>query len=409
MLFGLLMAVAACGDKREASSAAASRDAAPAVPGEAADIAGPERLEPVLSAEQRRSYKRHVRAGRELTEAGNWAAAIAEFERALGVIPMDARALSELGWAAFQVGDYDRARTANRDSVRLATGPDVRAASLYNLGRITEATGDRAEAEALYKESLALREDPTVRARLESLNPGGPKQHAPPRPASLGTGCGPSRSDDELCACLAGMGEAGRAASGATGRVLSCSREPRQIPGVELLFAGDDRRERVSLIAEEPRGWTAIARLGEVFHPEAGQGEYKELEIARFDWRLIGERKVLWVETVQTSGRKEAGVIRSAETRSLTLCVAEGSGLRCALQVPLTDREETRAAGAEEASAPGAGAPINASVHASGKAVVRTRRVEVTLSDSGLAKVILVEGIKDESLAPLLGEHRVWQ
>jgi TolA-binding protein len=53
-----------------------------------------------------------------------------------------------LGWAAFQAGDYDKAREANASAIRAASGRAVKAASLYNLGRVAEATGKHGEAAA---------------------------------------------------------------------------------------------------------------------------------------------------------------------------------------------------------------------------------------------------------------------
>jgi tetratricopeptide (TPR) repeat protein len=97
---------------------------------------------------------------------------------------MDARALSELGWAAFKAGDYDRALSANRDSVKAATEPRVKAASLYNLGRVAEACGDKPAAVGYYLQSIRLRPNDAVAARLKALGkseqpPWRPEPHSP--------------------------------------------------------------------------------------------------------------------------------------------------------------------------------------------------------------------------------------
>jgi hypothetical protein len=52
-----------------------------------------------------KTYRSQLAAGRKLAPAHKWGEAMAAFEKALDALPGDARALSELGWAAFQVGE----------------------------------------------------------------------------------------------------------------------------------------------------------------------------------------------------------------------------------------------------------------------------------------------------------------
>ena len=72
------------------------------------------------------------------------------------VADRDDRALAELSFAAMSAGEQDLARKAGRQAVLTATEPKIRAAALYNLGRVEE-PGDPAKAAALYRASLALR------------------------------------------------------------------------------------------------------------------------------------------------------------------------------------------------------------------------------------------------------------
>jgi tetratricopeptide (TPR) repeat protein len=122
-----------------------------------------------ISRETRLAFLAHLRAGRKRSQEARWGEAVSEFEAALAALPMNGRALSELGWAAFQAGDYDKAREANASAIRVASGRAVKAASLYNLGRVAEATGKHDEAARHYAESLRLRPNDTVARRLNAL------------------------------------------------------------------------------------------------------------------------------------------------------------------------------------------------------------------------------------------------
>ena len=357
-------------------------------------MAGPE----YTPAEKKR-YRRHLAAGRRLADARRWGEASREFEKALEVIAMDGRALSELGWAAFQAGDYDLARTANYDSVRAATDRNVRAASLYNLGRVEEASGHRDEAARHYQASLELRQNRTVASRLEGLG------KSPPKPGTVSyERCGPVATVEELCPCILARLAPPDQKTGSTDQgERSCQREPRQVAGVELLFAGDDVEEWVHLIARGEAGWSSTALLGYVYNP-AAFGIHEEFEIARMETQRFGERDALWIETVQTrSDRDEVrDEIESGEVRQLTLCsrARAGDELVCVLQLPLYERYERK-------SRQGGAATTGPGTTKTGT-TRQIRRLEVEVRDNGTAKVVLVEGDKTDEVAPLLGEHTLW-
>ncbi len=115
------------------------------------------------------AYRSAMSEGRRLEGKGDHAGAIEAFTKALAAHPDDAEALSELGWAALQAHDLDRAHTATEQAIAAAKDPKVKAGALYNLGRIAEEQGDKAAATDAYAKSLALRPNAAVKARLAAL------------------------------------------------------------------------------------------------------------------------------------------------------------------------------------------------------------------------------------------------
>lgn len=393
------VAAGACSDSRHREQRAQGDTDGDQATGDtgATSAAGPapDRLDPPAhTAEQNERYRAHLRAGRSLGRDQRWGEAMREFERALEAMPMDGRALTELGWAAFQAGDYDRARAANRDATGASTDAKVRAAALYNLGRVAEALAQTDEAAHYYRSSLELRPSPGVRERLAGLKALAGGAAKPGRTPA----CPPVPDVELLCECL--VTRATKAAAGESERALACNREPRQVPGVELLFVGDRTEERVHLIARSPKGWSPVAELGRVHHPE-DSGSHEELEIARFETRMVGERKLLWVEAVQSHTDVDSGSGRTSlrRVRVLTLCswAPESGELGCALQVPVREEHER---------------PLETKLEAPAAATTtesRTvRRIEVDVRENGVAKVILVEGARIDAVAPLLGERKLW-
>src|SRR4051812_33150108 len=146
---------------------AEAKDAAPVTTKAAAPATAAKKI---TKAEQRR-YRAALRAGRSKLKKKDAKGAVASFEAALVAVPDDARALSELGFAAFLAGDLVKARQATERSIAAAGDPKLRAASMYNLGRILEAQGKKDDAVEIYRRSLALRPNAIVRDRLVKLDP----------------------------------------------------------------------------------------------------------------------------------------------------------------------------------------------------------------------------------------------
>lgn len=181
LLVALMLGATACGGKKRARQEAepivtTSFDAA------VAETAGAStsRARPETSAR----YSKALHRGRSLGDKGDYAGAMAAFREALEELPGEARALSELGWVAFKYGDLEAAEVASTASIAAADPtrqPMVRAASLYNRGRINEERGDTTGALEDYRESLALRPHDVVEQRLSTLS-GQVVQALAPRP-----------------------------------------------------------------------------------------------------------------------------------------------------------------------------------------------------------------------------------
>lgn len=115
------------------------------------------------------AYRDALHTGRKLAAAGQWPKAADSFRAALAAVPDDPRALSELSWALFQAKDPG-ARAVAEQAVKVGRN-NVKAASLYNLGRILEAAGDAPGAANAYRESIVMRPNKTVAQHLAKVDP----------------------------------------------------------------------------------------------------------------------------------------------------------------------------------------------------------------------------------------------
>jgi len=359
--------------------------------------------EPTVTSEQRQTYRKHLRAGRKLGKQERWGEAVVELEAALVAIPMDGRALSELGWAAFQAGDYDKAKKANQDSARVAVNPKVKAASLYNLGRVAEAMKDNKAAAGYYRESLKLRPHKAVAARLEKL--GG----EPPVPGSADTESlpcvAPVASPEQVCACLGKQYEAAEEDGGG-----QCEKVPFVGPdevGVVRVEISDSQEFEYFLLYQTAKGWVTIADLGYLF---AGgiAGIENEMEVSEIVKKSAGPRSVLWVEVLSSGHDNDLGIaeVEFYDNTRVTLCVLADEGAPvCPLQLPLSSsytREELDEdiAGEVEEDV--------ADLRTPGLPIHTERAFEVRLGEDGTATVVLVKGEADPETKPMLGPHKLW-
>lgn len=119
--------------------------------------------------EVRAQFLSHLKKGRKLVQSKNYKAGIEELDKARALDPNNAVILSEIGFAAMLSDDLALAKEANEASVRFARQDKLKAASLYNLGRVAEKQSDNQAAIDYYRRSLALRPNDTVQKRLAAL------------------------------------------------------------------------------------------------------------------------------------------------------------------------------------------------------------------------------------------------
>lgn len=152
---------------------------------------------------QRAVYRKALQDGRSMAERGDLAGAMARLQDALRAAPDDPAALSELGLVALRQKDYRTAEDATRRAVAGLAGEGsverarLRGATLYNLGLILEAQGNRAAAVEAYVASLAARQNRAVRARLAVLDAKAAAGADPLAPVAMR---GPFPSFEEFCA-----------------------------------------------------------------------------------------------------------------------------------------------------------------------------------------------------------------
>ncbi len=397
----LALAVAACGDKKAAPAAstnppptsASSLDAAVAAkPATPATPAAPAAKPAAITKAVRVEYKQRLSAGRKAAKAAQWPAAIRELEAALVAIPGDDRALAELSFAAMSAGDHDKARKAGRQAVRTATDPKIKAASLYNLGRVEE-TAAPAKAAALYRESLALRPNATVEKRLADLASRG--SYTPPPPP-----CATPMPLAKICPCLNATVE-DLAADG-----YACELEETDLADFQLAtFAISDVGERdIMVVGKSDAGWSVVAILDSVYNPGAF-GISEEWELMSATDERHGTRSIARFVSKKSRNDSDLGIdeVESETTTELLVCVRDNAGgpPTCPLAVQ-TDYEYTRDRlglstdddMADVSDIRTKGLPINSAT-----------KLSVELGVDGVAKVRAVQGRPDPSV---LGDKKVW-
>ncbi|MBS2015650.1 MAG: hypothetical protein JST00_22370 [Deltaproteobacteria bacterium] len=286
-----------------------------------------------LSAADRAAFWKALEAGRKKSRAKEWKAALEAFDRALAVAPDDARVLAEVGWAALNAGDLDRAAAANKRALANAKTNGLRAQVLYNQGRVAEARKDAEAAKKAYAESLALRDNAEVKKRLESVG-GAPVE------AQLPCAAGGEKVE-VLCTCLTGLkGEV----------MLFLDDKPACAAMPESLALGTSRLsvvrwgappespgERVYTLAARDNGvLRPVAELGRDYMPGA-MGIDNSATVNGGKVETFGKRSVVVVKSEQHDTDKNmAGLeLCTNDVEQDTVCkLGEGTALTKCVVVP---------------------------------------------------------------------------
>jgi len=406
-ILAALLLLVGCGKKNEeqpkaapgAIAEASLRDAAP----KERPPAQAKRPEPI-PPEKRREYAGHLRAGRAHAKGKRWGEAVGEFEKALAAVPMDDRALSELGWAALQAGDVDKAEKANADAVRVSSTPEVKAASLYNLGRVAEAKSDKDRAAALYADSLVLRPNKTVVKRLVAL--GKPAPAAGPVQTSDDTPCtDPVEGPDLVCGCLKKLEpyEESFEIECTIGSVGDLDADDLRVASVTLGLG----QHSFYLAQKGPKGWRVIGSLGELYEGGVG-GVLNEREESKVEEKTIGGVRILWYEWRETGHDSDMGIDEEETHEDVTVALAVLGGAKeepgVQMIIPLVrvyDRDRMGLAEGPEL------AEIK-DLQTPGLPIHREVRLKADLGDDGMVKVVLTRGKADDYVKAFIGSHRLF-
>jgi hypothetical protein len=360
-----------------------------------------------ISKDARAAYAKHLSAGRALAKDGRFGEASEELSRALSILPHDARALTDLGWTAFQSGDLARSFRASAEASRVATDPETKARALYNLGRAREARGERPEAEDLYRESLSLRSNDTVAARLVDLDAG-----TRARPKETELPCQKTASLEDLCSCLvAEVSDATLSPEELAARTCEITAPPKlPLARARVLHLATSSMESTYYLAlSVPGGFRVAADLAHVYQPGMF-GIEEELSIEDSTEQLLGGVKTLRV-VVRHDRRDSDTGIDEGETASwstMTICVLDGDkhhGVACPVQAPLRSEYKRMRLGTmpddeiDEATR---------ALMTPGLPIVRSSGFEVSIDKDGTATVVLVSGKASPEERAALGPHKLF-
>lgn len=249
------------------------------------------------SSKDKNALARHLTEGRRLSKRKDFQGAIAELDRALAIAPKDGEVLAELGWAAFQAKDYERAKTANRQALTNTSDPKLRAQILYNTGRVAEEQKDKESARVAYGESLSLRDNAEVEKRFIAV--GGDVQEIT-RPWST---CDKGFATlDALCKCLV---EAAPTFLTATDETTKCSlnAKPPKLGDPRLSIVHVESgpaltKASVLVATDDDKLLRAIALLGEEYSPGAF-GVHNTVEILGVELKKLKTRTLAIVKHAQ--------------------------------------------------------------------------------------------------------------
>jgi Flp pilus assembly protein TadD len=334
-------------------------------------------------AAQGRSLAAALEAGRKLCREERWGEAVSASAALLLDDPDDARTLSELGWAAFNAGDFRKATTVLERSVALARTPAVKAASLYSLGRLEEASGRRDVAAHHDRASLALRRSEEAELRLRAL----PDERPEPLPVAAADEepfCSEPRPLEDICACAL----AHLPAVDVPGWPDGCAAPVASLPAHFRLVSA---RTALLLLEEADAGWRVVAVLDRDHRPvtpESSELRWNELNAGGHRVLTFTTREMDFYHSGMTGPNPWCN---ESWHGTGTICLSTpGAPTRCPVHVPLLD--ESKSTFLDDSA--------EAQVHRDG------HTLGLDVGDDGVAQVVLETGVAPDRR--ILGPRRLW-
>jgi tetratricopeptide (TPR) repeat protein len=358
----VLLAAAACtrktpeptaddGAREAGAGSAASAVTAKADAGSAATTGAPTTpapdggaAPPQITTASRKTALRAFDEGRTLSRARDFKGALLAFDRALALDPGDARVLAEVGYAALQDKQLERAEDACKKALLYTQDATLRAQILYNQGRTLEAKGQKSLARSSYQQSLDLRANEEVKRRLAGVTApaGGPSME--PRL--------PCREDfkdvAEACACLLAEkteylmmgGGAGnhpwKPGCGEEDNVPSLG-DPRLLV-VHWFVGGFGGETAYVLAARDGARVQLLADLGHDYEPGA-MGIHNSATVLGGEPRTVDGRRVVVVRSQQGHSDYNMGGLELCyeTTKRQTVCALglDGGVSRCTPPLPV--------------------------------------------------------------------------
>jgi hypothetical protein len=356
---------------------------------------------------------RALREGRAKAKATDPKGALAAFERGLKDAPGNPELMAEAAWVAFLANDLDKAGALVAAAIKASPPGALRAQALYTAGRIAERRGDNELVRRYYADSLALRENPTVRRRLQTI--GGP----PPTDDTaypLLACTEETTSIDALCKCLV---KDNREIEPPEGGKHYCKPHPVALGTTRLKvlvwgwgWSGSESRATdlneaaYLLIARDGAIWRPVAELGREYHPGAF-GVDNSSEVTRGEIRAVGKKQVAVVSShVGNLDRNLGGLEACHEDRvQETVCALGDAGrpTRC-IVIPVKSETGCGPGAAPDPSDPDAGVPEEVKARW-GKS---STKLAWSLSKDGKLAVTLASGKHEGAPAGLIGTHQLF-
>lgn len=295
---------------------------------------------PRLSAAQRASLAASLREGRQLTRAGQHREALTHFEAALAIAPGAWRVECETAFVAWRAEDAASADAhLHRALLGMPPGfvPEAQrvptAMCLFNAGLIHQAGGRTDQAREVWEESIRLRPNATVSARLAALPPStftAPAWQSMPATTSLDVLLAAMR--DEACESgLAGL-EAGSDCSEAELTATRVSDDPADIEAyvVHGSFPIEEDGSQLYEALVVRFGDALFARvLGQAFTAEVAMASAEINVHSYIDDVLPGGRSELTVQLSDWGGSTDGESEQGGTSRHLIVCSVDTGTLQC--------------------------------------------------------------------------------